>query len=111
MTFTVRPAANDDMREALAWLVRRKRYSAVTGLYDEFEAGLERIAATPRAHPPAEDGPPGGEFRNYLTRRYGYRMVFEVTPTEVIVLAVIRGARRPGFWNSRRPAPNPTDQP
>ena len=111
MTFTVLPMANADAMEAAAWNVLRKRYSAAAAARRGRARARADSSRPPARTPPAEDGPPGGEFRNYLTRRYGYRIVFEVTPTEVIVFAVVRCARRPGFWLARRTDPNPPEQP
>jgi plasmid stabilization system protein ParE len=97
----VRPSANEDVGEAVAWHVRHKRYSKASRLWAEWQAGLAAIELMPRLHPPAEDAPPGREIRNYLTRRYGYRIVFEITPTELVVLAFVNGHRQPRSWLDR----------
>jgi hypothetical protein len=101
VTLRALPAANADVREALAWQVRRRRYTAAAGIWAEWLAGQTAIEAAPRQYPPADDAPAGREVRNYLTRRYGYRIVYEVTPTEIVVLAFVRTRRRPAAWLGR----------
>lgn len=101
MTFRVKPEAEADAIEAIAWQFRRQRYSAAAGPHAEWEAGQSAIEAMPRLYPPADDAPAGREIRNYLTRRYGYRIVYEVTPTETVVLAFVCARRRPAAWLGR----------
>jgi plasmid stabilization system protein ParE len=101
MSFQVRPAANADVQDALVWLIRRERYAAAAGVWVEWVAGQTAIEATPRLYPPADDAPAGREVRNYLTRRYGYRIVYEVTPADTVVLAFLHVRRRPAAWLRR----------
>lgn len=101
MTFRVRGEANADLIAVLAWNIQQRRYAAAAGINAAWEAGQNAIESMPRLHALAPDAPPGRECRHYLTRRYGYRIVFEVTATEVVVLAFVHTRRRPGSWHSR----------
>ena len=101
MSFQVRPAANADVRDALAWRVRRRQYGAAAGIWAEWVAGQTAVEAGPRLYPPAHDAPPGREVRNYLTRKYGYRIVYEVTPADIVVLAFVHVRRRSTAWLDR----------
>jgi plasmid stabilization system protein ParE len=101
VTFRVDVRAEADLTEALRWLAVRGRGTAIGRLWVEWVDGLDRVRAAPQLYPPADDAPAGREVRNYLTRRYGYRIVYEVTQTETIVLAFVRARRRPTAWLGR----------
>jgi plasmid stabilization system protein ParE len=105
MTLIVRPQANAEVTEAMSWLVARQWYTAAGALRRLWEAGLTAIETAPRLHPPAEDAPTGYEVRNYLLPKYGYRIVYQVRPDELLVVAFLRTSRRPGSWHDRL-APN-----
>jgi hypothetical protein len=105
----VPPEVNADVGEALEWLVRKGSYTGVAKLWAEWNAGLAAIESAPHLHPPADEAPPGREVRNYLTRRFGYRIVYEVKPAEIRVVAFVRTRRRPSAWLDRL-TPDP-DQP
>lgn len=40
--------------------------------------------------------------RRRLCRRFPYAVLYEITPTEIRILAVMNLRRRPGYWVGRR---------
>ena len=93
----------------------RREIDAIVDRYDAIRPGLgERFAlayidrrrqaqANPGTFGRAAGSPAGREVREVLIRRFPYTLVYEVTPTEVVVLQV-RHARRTGQpWRRRRP--------
>ena len=101
MTLRIDRRADADLNKAIRWLAARGRGAAVGKLWVEWLDGLARIRSDPRLQPPADDAPAGREIRSYLTRKYGYRIVYEVMPTEVVVLALVHVRRRPTAWLGR----------
>ena len=101
MTLRIHPEANGEVTEALAWLIRKHRPNVAARLWRFWLAGLDAIEANPLLSPIADDSPSDREVRNYLLPRYGYRIVYEATPTGLIVLAFARGRRRQGHWLPR----------
>jgi plasmid stabilization system protein ParE len=101
MTLRVHPEANADLTEALAWLIHKHRPNVAGRLWRLWHSGLDALEADPGRYALADDAPAGRDIRSYLLPRYGYRIVYQVTTTEVIVLAFARGRRRLGHWQSR----------
>ena len=103
----VPPEVHGDVIDALTWLVRKRSYRGVSELLAEWDAGLEAIAAAPHLHSPADEASPGREVRYILTRRYGYKIVYEVTPTQIIIVAFVRASRRSSVWVNRLTSGDP----
>lgn len=66
-----------------------------------YRGAAENIERFPRMYPETDDGFPGIETRNAILERFGFRVIYWVRATEVVILAVWRGSRRPGSWNHR----------
>lgn len=101
MNLRVLPEVNADVGEALRWLVRKRRYRTAGNLWHEWQDGLAAVVSNPRQFPPAEETPVDREVRLYPTRRQGYLIVYEVTPSEIKVVAFLRGRRLPAVWLGR----------
>ena len=101
MNLRVLPEANEDVGDALRWLVRKRRYRVAGNLWREWQDGLAAVVADPRRFPTAEEAPTGREVRVYPTRRYGCLIVYEVSPVEIKVVAFPSGCRLPAVWLSR----------
>ena len=63
---------------------------------DEINKGFKQIGKHPEAWPLIDEG-----IRAYQIKRFGFRIIYCVTPDEVIVLAVCHCARRPRYWIDR----------
>ncbi|MFO0806467.1 MAG: type II toxin-antitoxin system RelE/ParE family toxin [Gemmataceae bacterium] len=101
MRLRVHREANGELMEALGWLVRRKRYEVARRLNQLWLAGLDAILDRPITYPMVEDPAREMVHRNYLIRRYGYRIIYEVCDDEIHVLAFARGRRNSGHWHDR----------
>lgn len=101
MILHIDPRAYEDLNEAFRWLANQGSGLAIGKLWIEWQDGLTSILSTPRYFAIADDAPTGREIRNYLTRKYDYRIVYEVMPGEIVVLAFVRTRRRPSAWINR----------
>ena len=63
---------------------------------DEMNKGFKQIGKHPEAWPLIDEG-----IRAYQIKRFGFRIIYCVTPDEVIVLAVCHCARQPRYWIDR----------
>ena len=68
---------------------------------DLYDVALAAIRSAPRQHAPTEDGPAGMETREVFIERFNQRVIYAVTDTEVVILAVVHAHRRPGSWAAR----------
>ena len=79
--------------------------SQVRGLGQRFLAAVDdavrKIAAQPRAYSPAPRVPPGRDVRFRRVNRFSYLIYYEVTATEVIILAVVHAHRSQRVWRRR----------
>src|SRR5262245_12265915 len=70
------------------------------GLGDEFllevVSAFDRIKQFPKAwHPYTENS------RRCQTRRFPYAVVYQILPSEILVVAIAHMHRRPGYWRVR----------
>lgn len=101
MRVRIHREANGELMEALGWLVQRGRYEVAGRLNQLWIAGLDSIQAYPLANPRVEDPVGTNDYRNYLIRRYGYRIIYELNDEDVHVLAFARCRRNSGHWHDR----------
>jgi len=101
MIYRVLHEAHAEAAEAFVWLVVKKRYEVARRLWGMWEKGQDAIEANPQMYPRTEDGPSHLVTRNYILPKYGYRIVYQITSTEVVVLFFCRGKRRPDHWVKR----------
>lgn len=98
MNLVLRPAANAAFMAALVWLIHRRKYRVARDLNSAWLAALGEIEATPRRFSPVANSPPGREFRECHLARFGYRIIFEVTATEIRVSAFVHARRHQNRW-------------
>jgi hypothetical protein len=101
VNYRVLTEAHGEAMEAVVWMVVHKRYDVARKLWRMWSAGQDAIQANPRRYPKAEDGTKKWEVRNYILPKYGYRIVYQLTSEEIVVLAFCRGRRRPAYWAER----------
>ena len=68
---------------------------------DLFEIAVKRIAESPRLYPRTEDGPRKPENREYYIKRFEYRMIYAVSDSELVILALVHARNRPKGWVRR----------
>jgi plasmid stabilization system protein ParE len=103
VTLRTIPAAQRDMVDAAEW------YDLQTpGSGDAFIVAVDQTAARvvllPRSGWSVARAPRGREIREVLvTGGYPYRLVYELTAAEIVVLAVTHGKQRRQPWRGRVP--------
>jgi plasmid stabilization system protein ParE len=101
MRLVVLLAANRELMESLTWLVDRGRYRVMHNLWDAWERGLDAISETPRRFPPFEPAVPDREVRQCLLLGARYRIIFQILPEEIRVVAFGRTSRSDDHWQGR----------
>lgn len=84
-----------EAEDAARWYAER---SAVAGaaFVNELDGAVAAILRTPETWPPFDHG-----TRRFLLHRFPYFIVYRITETSVIVVAVVHAHRRPGYWKAR----------
>ncbi len=59
------------------------------------------VRADPRFYPRTEDGPRNPENREYYIKRFEYRLIYAVTDSELVILALVHARNRPRGWVRR----------
>ncbi|MBS4098252.1 MAG: type II toxin-antitoxin system RelE/ParE family toxin [Sulfuricella sp.] len=97
MKLVVAPLALAELHDAAAFYTLKA--NAALGL--EFVAEFERAANLVLTNPLL-----GAVFRDtrrqYILRRFPYRIIYQVTVEELRILAVAHHRRRPGCWAHRK---------
>jgi plasmid stabilization system protein ParE len=91
----VYPEAQVEAEAAVEWYGQRSSHAAGRFVV-EFRSVLERIRQAPRQFPML-----GFNTRRVLLSRFPYLVVFRETTSEIEVIAVAHGRRRPGYWRNR----------
>jgi mRNA-degrading endonuclease RelE of RelBE toxin-antitoxin system len=70
----------------------------------EFAAEVEEAVNRVRAHPEGWAWvSERDDLRRCQTKRFPYRLIYQVQPNRVLILAVAHLKRRPGYWRDRLP--------
>ena len=88
------PAALEEVREAVAYYNRER-----PGLGEDFrevDSTRDRIERSPQLWPPVSK-----RARMCRTKRFPYLVIYVRLETEIVVVAVMHGSRRPGYWKDR----------
>ena len=91
----VHPEAQLEAEAAVEWYGQRSSYAA-DRLVVEFRAALECIQQSPNQSPKL-----AFNTRRKVLSRFPYLVVFRETATEIEIIAVAHGRRRPGYWRER----------
>ena len=82
-----------------------ERYQERAGLGAEFVLAVRtaaaRIAKMPRSFPLASTVTPEADVRQCVLKRFPYSIFFIELESEIRILAIAHGRRRPGYWRSR----------
>jgi len=95
VTHIIHPEADAEFAEAVGYYAVIDPRLGVE-FYREVERVIREVCAQPRRFRPIH--PP---VRRALTERFPYAIVFVERPTGILILAVMHGMRRPGYWRSR----------
>jgi plasmid stabilization system protein ParE len=91
--------ALDEAEAAARWYAERSP-TAAAAFSDELAAAESAIGRLPDAWPRFAHN-----TRRCLLRRFPFSVIYRVEPQRILIVAVARARRRPGYWNSRLPAP------
>jgi len=95
LDLTVRPEAEEDIREAFNWYEAR-----ITGLGSEFllvlDAAFNSILRNYSTYPEVYK-----TVRRALTRRFPFAVFFLVEETRIVILSVFHVKRNPQTWKNR----------
>lgn len=95
MTFSFRPEADEEFREAIGCYETCQR-----GLGEEFylevHSTIDRILSVPQTWPALE-----GEARRCLVHRFPSGVLYSVEPAGIFILAVMHLRRDPDYWKHR----------
>ena len=91
----VHPEALREAEDAVEWYGQRSPHAA-SRLVIELRAALERIQQAPSQFPQL-----AFETQRIVLGRFPYVVVFRETATEIEIVAVAHGRRRPGYWRQR----------
>ena len=98
-SFRLVSAAADDLAGAVQWYeVHRRGLGAE--LLQEFARALARIAENPRLGISIRGRRRRG-LRRITVDRFPYRVVYDVRPSEIVIMAVAHPSRKPNFWSRR----------
>ena len=89
------PAAEKEYLTALAWYFQRSPVAA-RNFEDAFALAIGTIFEAPQRWPIYFDS-----FWKYTLRRFPFSIVYQHFSSQIIVLAVAHGHRRPGYWMDR----------
>ncbi len=95
MSFEFLEPAKDELDEAVGFYSRQR-----TGLGEEFRAEVKRtilrILNSPEQWRRIFD-----DVRQCRTKRFPYAILYEVTPTGILIVAVMHTKRHPDYWKGR----------
>ncbi|MGV3608908.1 MAG: type II toxin-antitoxin system RelE/ParE family toxin [Planctomycetaceae bacterium] len=87
--------ARRDFEESLAWY-EEKSFSAALRFRQSLEDTFQRIS-----HSPQQFSLLDRIHRDCPLKHFPFRVVFRVTATEIVVVAIAHASRRPDFWGRR----------
>jgi plasmid stabilization system protein ParE len=90
-------AAGAELGAAVQWF-EEQRPGLGAEFYDEVIATTARIQAFPEGGALIS---PNQLTRRMIVSRFPYQVVYRLTPTEIVVLAVAHLKRRPNYWKHR----------
>ncbi len=97
MKLVVSPAALAELQDAATFYALKANAELGLAFVAEFERAARLVLANPQLGAVFR-----GNRRQYILRRFPYRIIYQVTTEELRVLAVAHHRRRPGYWASRK---------
>jgi len=89
------PQAEEEYLTALAWYAERSPVAAAN-FGKAFERAIRKVQEAPSRWPVYFES-----CRKYTLHQFPFAIVYRVFPSQILVLAVAHGHRRPGFWRGR----------
>jgi plasmid stabilization system protein ParE len=92
---TIHPEALKEAEAATAWYAERS-HRAATEFLNEISDAIDRLTKQPLQCPEFTFG-----TRRALLHKFPYAIVFRETATDIEIVAIAHGRRRPGYWRKR----------
>ena len=89
--------ASEEFTEAVRWYEERRRGLGAE-FFDAVSAAMLLIEARPEIGTSLS---PDALTRRLLVARFPYQIVYHLTSTEIVIVAVAHLKRRPGYWKRR----------
>ena len=96
MIASVSPEAERELIEGARFYAREAGAELGLAFIAEFERAVGLLSAYPRLGPLWR-----GTTRRFPLRRFPYRIIYQVKPEELRVIALAHQSRRPGYWRGR----------
>jgi plasmid stabilization system protein ParE len=90
------PEAEKEYLAALSWY-RQHSFIAASDFESAVGRAVEVIGRTPKRWPVCYR-----DFRKYTLHQFPFSIVYRELPSEVIVVAIAHGRRRPAYWKDRK---------
>lgn len=97
-TLRVHADASEELAEAVQWYEARCR-GLGREFFDTVVQAIEGLPANPEIGTPLSAD---RRTRRLLLARFPYAIVYRLSPSEMIIVAVAHAKRRPGYWRRRR---------
>ena len=89
------PEAEAELRDAFLWYFDRSPLAA-DAFGNEVDEAIDGLEETASDWPKDEDG-----VHFYLLKHFPYTVRYEITGSDVTVLAIAHQRREPGYWGQR----------
>jgi plasmid stabilization system protein ParE len=89
--------ASEEFAAAVRWY-EEQRAGLGAEFYEAVSKTIAIIEARPEIGNPLRQNP---VIRRMLVQRFPYQVVYRISPTEVVIVAVAHLKRRPGYWKGR----------
>ena len=100
MKLTLHEQAQEEGRQQVSWYASRDPRIAHR-LELLLVDAVERIATNPFEFPLLEIRRNAGDIRRVRIKGFPLMVIYQVSETDVLVVAVTHTSRRPGYWRSR----------
>jgi len=89
------PEALAEWKAAVTWYLERNE-TAAGNFVAELDQAIDLIAASPQRWPKGLH-----RTRKFVLQRFPFAIIYRERETDVQVLAIAHGHRRPGYWKGR----------
>jgi len=99
VTLSIRTSspASLELTEAVRWY-ESKRPGLGADFLDEVTRAIDRLGLNPEVGNPMSADQ---KTRRLFVARFPYQIVYRVRPREIVIVALARLKRRPGYWKHR----------
>jgi plasmid stabilization system protein ParE len=91
----IHPEALAEFKAGVTWYLDKSE-SAGVNFVAEIDNAIELIIGSPQCWPAAERG-----TRKFVLHRFPYAIFYRERDSDIQVLAIAHGHRRPGYWKKR----------